>query len=412
MRIDGKYKWLFVANGKKGPVYSNMHSPENPDVPNPVTSRFRIRGEYTPVLYDTVRGEIKRIPYTVKDGDTFFELKAFRHDSFLFRLEPAREHSYRGESSAPTVLGRTDIKTLVNYERDEQNVLLLDLAEWKFDDETEYRPLEEMRRLDGLMRAAAGIPRKSGKQPWCLAEEKATHRSIRRFTFTTETELVGAEFATEDMDDAEILLDGVKLAKNKTGYFTDKSIEKIALPTVAVGTHTVEIILPLAPRTYNENCFLLGNFNVRLEGTTATVVAPTEKIGFGSVTAQGMPFYGANLTYSFEVDAPEGTDTMKIASTLWRGAVIGVKVDGRDCGKIAFQPYELTVDGVFAGKHTVEMTLFGTRHNCFGALHNCNRSHSWYGPAAWTAGGAAFAYEYNLREMGIIRSPEITFIKK
>jgi hypothetical protein len=65
MRIDGKYKWLFVANGKKGPVYSNMHSPENPDVPNPVASRFRIRGEYTPVLYDTVRGEIKRIPYTV-----------------------------------------------------------------------------------------------------------------------------------------------------------------------------------------------------------------------------------------------------------------------------------------------------------------------------------------------------------
>ena len=413
MRIDGRCKWLFVANARFGASgIDNFRAQPCIDVPVKRTLRFKLRGEFEPTLYDTITGEIKEISYTAKNGETCFNLVAFSHDSFLFKLTPTKSRTVTVAESPKKLVGMTDIKERVAYKREEPNVLLLDLAEWKFDDEAEYRPTEEMRRLDAKMRAAAGIERKSGKQPWCLPEEHPEHTSVRRFTFNSETEIVGAEFATEDMDDAIIFFDGQLVEKNKTGFFTDKSIEKIALPVIGVGKHTLEITLPLAPRTYNENCFLLGEFNVRLEGIEATLTAPTDKIGFGSITNQGMPFYGGSITYSFGVNVPEGANAMDINATLWRGPLLSVKIDGEVVGKIVYQPYCISVDNVTPGEHTVEITVFGNRHNSFGAVHNCNRGYTWFGESAWKTIGAEFSYEYNLKEFGVLRSPEFNFFKK
>jgi hypothetical protein len=269
-----------------------------------------------------------------------------------------------------------------------------------------------MRRLDRLARSRAGIERKSGKQPWCLSPEIPKHTITQRFTFNSETNLSGAEFATEDIDLTDIVLDGVPVEKNITGYFTDESIQKTLLPEITPGKHTIEITKPLAPRTYNENCFLLGDFNVRLEGIESTLVAPTREIGFGSVVSQGMPFYGANIKYCIDVEVPDEGCGLNIHSHFYRGSLISVSVDGECVGKIAYNPYTVTVPAVAPGKHTVELTVFGNRHNSFGALHSCDREFRWFGPMAWFVQGDEFTYEHQLKEFGILSSPVIEVTKK
>lgn len=127
---------------------------------------------------------------------------------------------------------------------------------------------------------------------------------------------------------------------------------------------------------------------------------------------QGMPFYGGNVVYQTEISVPDGADAIRIHVPHYKGALISVKLDGECVGKIVYQPYDLTLEGISAGKHTVEFMLFGNRHNSFGPLHNCDHGLRWFGPNAWVTKGDKFSYEYNLADMGILRSPEIFFLKR
>ena len=64
------------------------------------------------------------------------------------------------------------------------------------------------------------------------------------------------------------------------------------------------------------------------------------------------------------------------------------------------------------GKHTVSLTLFGNRHNCFSGLHNAELDLRWKGPGMYETTGDKFTYQYMLKPMGIISSPIISVIKE
>lgn len=206
-----------------------------------------------------------------------------------------------------------------------------------------------------------------------------------------------------------------------SGYYTDKAIGKIKLPSINKGVNVLEITYPFDSRTSLENCFILGDFNVRLEGCTKTIISKTDKIGFGDIVAQGLPFYGANITYIMDFEVPEECDAVVNASN-YVGMAIKVKVDGKEAGIIAFAPYDVYIENISKGIHQLEITLLGNRHNSFGSIHLTDDKHIWYGPTAWnrdvvgnkfnTANEfSAFKYEYSLKPMGIMASPEIKLIK-
>ncbi|MBR2460781.1 MAG: hypothetical protein IKB34_06095 [Clostridia bacterium] len=411
MRKDGASRWLFVANAVKSDgegVHGGVGKDTRPQEP----LFFKIKGKYTPTLYDTLSGEIKKICYTVSNGFTCFTLPAYLYDSFLFKLDHYDKTQPEVKQDRYQTVSRQDRFYALPYEREEKNVLLLDIAMWKWDSEKEYRPLEEMRRLDRLVRRSAGIPPKSGKQPWCLPPEIPEHTVTLGFPLNTEIDLVDAELACEDLDTTEIYIDGVKVEKKELGYYVDESIGRTALPKIEKGTHLLELVRPLAPRTYNESCYLLGEFDVRVAGFTSTLTAPSSSISFGSITGQGMPFYGGNVKYRIEVDVPEDGCKIKVHASNYRGALIAVDIDGERAGRIVFNPYDLITDGLSAGKHTVELTLFGNRHNTFGPVHNCDLTYEWFGPSAFVTGGDAFSYEYRLKDTGILISPVIEVLKK
>ena len=175
------------------------------------------------------------------------------------------------------------------------------------------------------------------------------------------------------------------------------------LTNIVKGKNILEITLPLGKRTNTEWCYLLGNFGVRVTGRNKTITTLPEKLGFGSVLNQGLPFYGGNITYHLESEG----DKFAIEATRYRGALISVAVDGETKGKIVYPPYHLEIEGLEAGNHKVDITLFGHRFNSFGAVHLTDMNHSWHGPDAWRSDEECWSYEYVFRELGILARPII-----
>lgn len=403
LRTDGSYKWLFICNAK----HYNLA-----DVAPANTLSIKIKGEYAPVLYDTLSGEIKPVPYYIKGGYTYIERTAYLHDSFLFRLEKTKVKKLDVEEKTYEVLSAVDYKGRVPYRLSEPNVLVLDLAEYTYDTGNDFLPADETRRINQEVRKLIGIPRKSCTQPWALPEEKPEHTVTLRYTFASEIDVKGAKLALEDAEISLIHFDGMEVENRTDGYFTDEDIKTVALPDFGKGKHTITITMPFARKSMIENSFLLGNFNVRVEGCEKTLIAPNDAIGFGSIVEQGLPFYGANVTYDCEIDVPEDGAMAKVHASFYRGALISVAVDGVEQGKIVYAPYDLITKPLAKGKHTVSLTLFGNRNNCFSALHNARLDEWWKGPNMFETEGDAFTYQYSLLPMGIISSPIISVIKE
>lgn len=401
MRADGKDKWLFICNGKWYTQTATV------DAKNLVLT---IKGEYEPILYDTVSGEIKAIPFTAKKGNTVIPLSLYLHDSVLLKLTKSKNKKYAEVKENATVIKTIDYKASVPFTLSEPNVVLFDIGEYTYDNNPDFMPEEEILRLDKKVRGAIGIPPRSTAQPWSQPEIKPEHTISIRYSFDSEITVKDARLALETAEDSIILFDGNPVEIKIDGYFTDKFIKTVPLPTITAGKHTITVTQPISERTFTEASFLIGSFGVRVNGTQKTLIALPDKLSFGSITNQALPFYGANVTYSCEFTADEDC-VARLHANDYRGALLSVKCDGEDCGKIVYAPYNVEVP-VKKGKHTFEITLFASRINCFGSLHNADPRWSWWGPSSWFTTGDGWSYEYQLRPVGIMRSPVISLIKK
>ena len=63
---------------------------------------------------------------------------------------------------------------------------------------------------------------------------------------------------------------------------------------------------------------------------------------------------------------------------------------------------------VEAGKHMLNITLYGHRRNSFGPVHLTDLKERWIGPVAWRSEGENWCYEYRICEEGIMTTPVIT----
>ena len=395
LRRDNGCNWLFV---------SRCCEPENKDMVRSKNMRITVRGEFTPYIYNTLNGEIEAAEYEYIGGNTVISKEMFEYDSLLLKLVDGRNASASKSEEAEFGGNAVKLPAFVPFTLSEPNVLLLDMAEFKVDG-GEYMDEEEILRLDNVARNILGLPERGGQvaQPWVVENETPTHTITLRFTINSSVECSGAMLALEDAEKATIVFNGNEIPNDTVGGFTDKDIKTVRLTDIVKGENILEITLPIGKRTNTEWCYLLGNFGVSVAGRKAQLIPMPEKIGFGSIVNQGMPFYGGNITYHLEVEG----SAMQIEATRYRGAIIDVKVDGEKKGDIAYPPYILGINGLEDGKHKVDITLYGNRFNCFGAVHMANSARRWHGPDAWRTTEDEWSYEYILKEVGILKSPEI-----
>lgn len=397
LRCDGDDRWLFIAQGKH---------PYNKDVSRRQGVQIRVKGKYRVTLYDTLGGTTREITCTHSGNDTVIPYNLYGHDSLLLCLTPAEE-AYTAPAApksdrAPAPIA---VPATVPYTLSEPNALLLDMAQYALDDEAWSENREELLRIDTLCRQKFGWTPWGGSanQPWCIEKEPNVHRIRVRFRIESEIEVKDAKLALETPQDAKITFNGAPVSNAADGYYVDKSIRCVALPTVPAGISTLEVEYPFGQRTALEWMYLLGDFGVKVDGSTARIVEKQDKIGFRTVVDQGMPFYSGCVTYHLEAETNGGD--LEVTVPQYRGSVVRVTVDSDQSKIVAFQPYRVKFGDLPAGKHTVDVKLYIPRTNGFGPVHLADGNCPYHSPAVWRTGGDSWTYDYKLLEEGVISTP-------
>jgi hypothetical protein len=409
-RADGDRRYVFLCNTDK-------HTPR-PGI------RIALDGSWKVTLLDTLTGAVGRLPARAENGRTWIEWDFPAHGSLLVELSPWNDAesliplngAFAAErlSSLPMIVtamhGSDSAAVLadpVPITLAEPNVLLLDQAAYRLNDE-EWQPADEILRIDTRLRRRLGFPLRTQEsaQPWAQAAGPAPVDTVSlRFALRSDVGVAGALLALEDAGAAEVRLDDQVVPRDVTGWWVDQSIQTIWLPPLPVGVHELVITRPFGASTALEWCYLLGDFGVEVRGRHSRIVAPPHELAFGDWTRQGLPFYGGNVTYHCTIEGDGGPLALRVPK--FKAPVLSVAMDGRRAGTIAFAPFQLDLGALAPGTHTLAITAYGNRVNTFGALHNANERTTWYGPPAWRTTGDDWAYEYQLRPMGILAAPQL-----
>lgn len=393
-------EWLFLSRAGKDRF---------PDPDNVSCQKLRIvvNGEWTVSLWNTVDGNVYAVPYETKDGKTVVEAEMWDQDSLLFRLEKGPQKDY------PRIASKKEIKKVsvednVPYSLSEPNVVLLDRAYYAVDDKPYSKWQMEVLLFDNFCRKKTGLVWHAGGicQPWAAEKKPATHKIRMKFVVFSEIEYEGAFLALEDAALAEITFNGKKVDKKIEGWYVDKAIEKVKMPTIRKGKNVIEIVLPFGENTFTEWCYLLGDFGVNVRGTKKTIVSMPKTIGFGSIVKQGFPFYGGELTYhtSFTGNGKEGV----LSVPRFRSAVIEADCRGQKTD-IAYAPYTADIE-TENGKTPIDITAYISRQNAFGCVHHPGMGSKNFcvGPNAYrTCTPFDRVKRYVLLDEGILSAPTI-----
>lgn len=405
MRREEDRGWLFVAHSEK---------PDNPDLVCREQLRLQVKGCYQVKKWKPLEGGCEEISVWHENGRTCWEETSYEQDSFLYELrtaeavrekQPEMEKPQR-EEEYPVSL---PVKTPVTLE--EPNVCLLDRAEYAFDDGP-WQQEEDLLRIDNRFRRQLGMPLRTEAyaQPW-IEDNTPTgesHSLHLRFFLESDCEIQKAELALEALEETRIWWNGQETDKKASGWYVDEDIKTISLGSIKKGTNRLELTIRFDGKTPVENLYLLGDFGVSVGGRLARITAPVRELEFGDLCRQGLPFYGGNLTYHAVFELEQEAERLNLQASRFRAPVLLAELDGKRLGLIACSPYCLALGPVSAGRHELAITVFGSRINTFGPVHNCNETETWIGPNAWRTTGTAWSYEYQLKPTGILKAPVLT----
>ena len=398
MRCDGDSLNLFIAHGKDN---------ANRDLSKTEGIKITLPGHYKVKLYDTLTGEIKPMAYRHEGGSTVISATLQQADSLLLGLTPSEEVFAAPEAPAkPTESLSLPVCCENRFVLDEPNALLLDIAEWALDDEP-MKGAEEILRIDTAVRKRFGWTPWGGSadQPWYLPKKAPDHTLHLRYTFRSRIDLAAPTLAMENPETATVRFNSLPVDTSApVGYYTDKSIKTVVLPDMHKGMNTLEIDMPYGEATAAERVYILGKFAVDVNGYDLTVNRLPDKIGFGDITSQGLPFYSGKLTYILPVSVKKAGKlnlrVPKFRATLLRATL------GEESFPIAIAPYAASFE-VKKGRQELKLDAYIPRTNGFGPIHCADEKVSYQGPGYWRTIGDSWSYEYCLMTEGIISSPEL-----
>jgi len=294
---------------------------------------------------------------------------------------------------ASTIAGPFD------YELAEPNVCVLDFAEYKIGDGS-WQAASEVLKIDQQVRDQFGVMRRGGEmlQPWFVAQHpvKELCDVELRFSFDIETLPEQLDLAIEEPENFTVEINGVSLDCSGSERWIDIAFHRIRIPSgvPVVGKNEIVLKTRYAENSNIEAVYLLGEFGVRLDGITRTLVPMATHVVVGDLCPQGFPFYSGAITYTIPV--AENAKRLRLSKL---GAAC-VKVNGQVLG---WDPFEADLSGC-AGMVEVDVVL--TRRNTFGPLHDTiGLDRGWIGPECFIAEGNDFSPACIFIESGLLEAP-------
>lgn len=443
MRQDETCKWLFLCHVNR--KRNRVDQAENMNI--------RIRGEYEVTCYDALTGETEEMEAEYREGFTCLTAQMYAEDSFLWKLterDAAVPGTAAGESAGKKPQGTADdvagsrypvptgtltsfyglvagpagvggrperilatVKEPDSFSLAEPNVLLLDSPCWKLD-EGAWNEKEEILRLDNEIRTLLHYPHRQDAytQPWRIREAPENNLVSLRYEIDSRVAAGELRLAMERPEKVRIWWNGVLCPSGEAdidGWYVDSFIRTLKVPGLKEGRNELLLEVPYGRKTNLENVFLLGDFGVEVCGNKAVVTDGPERLVFGDITRQKLPFYGGSVTYSMHFIL-EAEQEVGIRVPHFKAPVLEVFVDGVSAGLIAFAPHMLAAGRLAPGEHKLEIRAYGNRFNSFGTLHNCNDEFQWYGPDSYRTKGSEWSDEWCLREFGVLGGVEVVAV--
>ena len=261
MRKDNDGDWLFIAHGRKTEqiLYVDCFYEKPQDI------TIKIKGEYTPVEYDTQTGNIVELDFYVANGYTMVNYPLYESDSLLLKLMPLTKSENKIVEKERELIGKIDFKELISYQTEEINVYMLDMAKYSVDGE-ELQPIDEILKIDLAVREKFGFVKADGDdcQPWCIEKEVPTHFVNLEFEIESDVEVKDTYLAFEEA--VQIEFNGKSVDIDVIGWYVDESIKKIKLGAINRGINNLKVKVPITNRLSLENMFILGDFDVKIQG--------------------------------------------------------------------------------------------------------------------------------------------------
>jgi hypothetical protein len=401
LRTEHENRYLFICNLDKTKAFR---------------TRIVISGFWQLTWLDTRSGDIKDLSAVHKNGKTTLDYYFHPHGHILLKLKSASQSKGiklnnalpMDECLEKTIISR--ITSPVNVSLNEPNVLVLDQPKWRVNGGN-WCHNEEILRIDNRVRKFFKLEARSGfvVQPWSVNFDDSVLGTLELlFEFNNEVRQDNVSLALEMPENVSISLNGEAVKSEVIGFWVDEDIKKVKLPPLKVGRNELKIYIPYFKDFNLERFYLLGDFGVRLEGLSGTLTAPVRNLNFGDITSQGLPFYTGNISYHCPFDVTT-KQNLSVRLPGFKGALVKVKLDGKNKTSIAFAPFISDLGIVQPGHHLMELTLAGNRFNAFGAFHNCDGQRA-SNPQRWRSSGQNWCYEYKLCPLGIIFAPQITDI--
>lgn len=419
MRTDGDDRWVFVAhkptNGVEKIVGADASTQSHPRIMRVKKDRtdcqkitLKLRGEWSAKIYDAWNGCIKEADVTYKNGYTLLKKSIYAQDSLLVRFKPDKNEVEKKSKAANITLKKVDINRCVPVTLSEPNVLLLDMAEYAFDDGA-WQPLEEILRIDNKFRNYLGLSYRmeAFPQPWVMSEdEKPKHKLSLRFNINSQVDVEGVELALEHPYDCTILFNGKEVSNKPIGKYVDRDILRVLLGNLKKGENELIVSMPFCQKTDVESMYLLGDFGVRTFGVSSVIITPNKKMEFGDWVMQGLPFYGGSVTYHIEIEGRG--NPVRVSLNKFRAPLMSVSLNGEKQGIIALSPYSVDTKPLSCGKNKLDITVYGNRFNTFGIVHHVEEDEDNYcSPNKWRSKDELWSYEYQLRKTGPLKAPEV-----
>lgn len=392
----------------------------------PITVKCKLRGEslrteewdlttgarYDASKYQTVHGDIISIKTSLTAGGTRAFVVTADDEALPFRRSDDKLSTDFCGDTEKIQLPKSDYK----YKLCEENVCVLDFAQWRLKDD-EWSNKSEVLKVDRQIRDCFGIEHRSGEmlQPWY---SKQSYSEIcgeieLKYTFEIDTlPSASVTLAAERPERMKYFVNGMPVSCLADGSFwVDICFKRMPIPegVLRVGKNTVTVKTDFSRNTNIEAVYLLGDFGVKADTARAVITTLPKTLSLGNLNKQNLSFYTGDIEYTVPASvvkkAAESLCKNKSAK-VWlvcdkfAGALIKVSFGGKTA-RLGWEPFEADVTDAVKYGADITVTLVQSRRNTFGPLHAVPTIHYSYGPHSFVTDGDAFTNDYRFIDSGI-----------
>lgn len=378
-----------------------------------LTLKFRYDGKNNINIWDMESGERYSITQKCKVSEGYLYIPFSLESSGSICIEITKDNDeLPSKCEYYYISSHKIVDEQFEYSLNEDNICVLDMAEWKINN-GEWHNVDEVLKVDSKIRDCFEIEHRGGcmLQPW-FAKQFDTHiygKVCLKYRFFIET-----------MPKSRIILacerpmlntytvNGHKLEYNpKDGFWIDECFKKIYIEPAYLRSGENEICVDLDfARTSNiEALYLVGDFGVEIKNNSPYLTSMPQKIFFGRLDRQNLPFYTGKVTYKltkeqYAVPSESRYERVLLHPTKFTGACVTVDCGGKE-QILAFEPYLADVTDAYNRGDDIYITVVGTRRNTFGPLHLIPAIQGAYSPESFVTQGDNWTYDYSLIDSGI-----------